>query len=74
MSSWGWGSKISNLQQVGDFFFLGSKSVIFSLHLKNNFECQLGGVGQKIKFFVGGAGIKVELWWGVSSFSGGWGA
>merc|ERR1711973_1015838 len=29
MSNWGWGSKISDLQQVGDYFFLGSKSVIF---------------------------------------------
>ena len=25
MSSWGWGSKLSNLQQVGDFLFLGPK-------------------------------------------------
>ena len=26
MSSWGWGSKFSNLQQVGDFSIFGSKS------------------------------------------------
>ena len=29
MSSWGSGSKFSNLQQVGDFSILDSKSVIF---------------------------------------------
>ena len=29
MSSWGSGSKFSNLQQVGDFSILGSKSVMF---------------------------------------------
>ena len=26
MSSWGWGSKFSNLKQVGDFSICGSKS------------------------------------------------
>ena len=26
MSSWGWGTKFSNLQQVGDFSIFGSKS------------------------------------------------
>ena len=30
-------------------------------------------MGQKIKFFVGGGGIKFEFCWGVSSFSGGGG-
>ena len=44
--------------KAGDFF-LGSKSVIFSLNFKNNFECQVGGVGQKIKFFVGGGGHTI---------------
>ena len=32
MSSWGSWSKISNLQQVGDFSFFGSKSFIFEPH------------------------------------------
>ena len=41
----------------------------FSLHFKKNFECQVGGVGQKIIFFVGVGGIKFEIWWGGSSFS-----
>ena len=33
MSSWGSGSKFSNLQQVGDFSILGSKSVTFYFFL-----------------------------------------
>ena len=32
----------------------------FSLHFKKNFECQVGGVGQKINFFLGG-GAKVPF-------------
>ena len=45
----------------------------FSLHFKKNFECQVGGVGQKIKFFVGVGDIKFEFCLWVSSFSGGGG-
>ena len=57
MSSWEWGSKLSNLQQVGDFSILGAKSVIFfHIILKIILNVKLGvwGVGQKNNFFVGG--------------------
>ena len=47
MSSWGWGSKFSNLQQVGDFSILGSKSslvqgVILKIILALVFNFRLG--------------------------------
>ena len=45
----------------------------FSKDFKKNFKCQVGGGGQKFYFFVLGGGIKFEFWWGISSFSGGWG-
>ena len=35
------------------------KVSFFSLYFKNNFECQVGGVGQNINFFVGGGGHKI---------------
>ena len=42
MSSWGWGSKFSNLQQVGDFSIFGSKS---------SFSGEVGGI--KFEFWWG---------------------
>ena len=47
MSSWGWGSKFSNLQQVGDFSFFGSKSSLLPGVILNQFstkqpQCLMG--------------------------------
>ena len=42
MSSWGWGSKFSNLQHVGDFSIFGSKS---------SFSGEVGGI--KFEFWLG---------------------
>ena len=44
MSSWGWGSKFSNLQQVRDFSIFGFKSCHFSqlkTKKKDNFWNQI---------------------------------
>ena len=40
MSSWGWGNKISKLEQVGDFSIFGSKLIIFSNDFKKILNCQ----------------------------------
>ena len=56
------------------FLFLVPNLLFFTHDFNENFECQVGGGGQKFKFFAGCRGIKFEFRWGVSSFSGGWGA
>ena len=56
------------------FLFLVPNLSFFSKDFKKNFECQVGSWGQKKLFSGGAGGIKFELWWGVSSFSKGWGA
>ena len=61
MSSWGSGQKFSNLQQVGDFSILGSKSVTFYFFLfflgfflwGFNFDVKLGGWVKIFKFTAG---------------------
>ena len=40
MSSWGWGNKISILEQVGDFSFFGSKSSLFFTSSCEAFFCE----------------------------------
>ena len=57
MSSWGSGSKFSNLKQVGEFSILGSKRFFFLNDFKKNFECQVGG--SKFLIFCGGGGHKI---------------
>ena len=41
------------------FLFLGLNLSFFSNDFKKNFECQVGGGGQKFKFFEGGGGHKI---------------
>ena len=61
MSSWGWGSTFSNLQQVGDFSIFGSKSVTFfffffsfGFFLRDfNFDVKLGFWVKIFKFTAG---------------------
>ena len=70
MSSWGWGSKFSNLPQVGDFSFFGSKSVIFFFFLFFlwifKIWCQ-AGPGSKFSNLqqVGDFSIFGSFFWGV---------
>ena len=63
MSSWGSGSKFSNLQQVGDFSILGSKSVIFLqrileriLNLMSSHRFFGFSVNSAVKFIFWGGG------------------
>ena len=44
---WGWGWKFLYLTQAGDFSILVPTLLFFSKDFKNNFECQVGGGGQK---------------------------
>ena len=41
----------------------------FSNDFKKNFECQVGGGVKIFNFLWGVGGIKLDFWWGVSSFS-----
>ena len=44
------------------FLFLVPNLSFFSNDFKKNFECQVGGGGQKFKFSGGVGGIKFEFW------------
>ena len=70
MSSWGWGWKFSNLQQVDDFsIFWFQTCHFFQRIIKRILNIKLGG--QNFWFSAGVEVIKYEFWWGVSSISGG---
>ena len=65
MSSWGWGSKFSNLQQVGDFSIFGSKSVTFYFFLfflwVSKFDVKLGAGVKIFKFIAGRQRYRIFL-------------
>ena len=46
------------------FYSTVLKVSFFFINFEKNFECQVGGGGQQINFFVGVRGIKFEFWWG----------
>ena len=62
MSSWGWGSKFWNLQQVGDFSILGSKrSRVQGVILKfstRHLQCPSGVQWKPLR-----RGAKRWVWW-----------
>ena len=65
MSSWGSGSKFSNLQQVGDFFIFGSKSPhVYGRNFENHTRTFFWGWESKFLIFWDVGGIKFEFWWG----------